>query len=274
MKKTILIVLGVMGLFFAQAQETAPPPRPDSPLITAAKNEHNNPGINFNSFSWTPYSNTTDFDFNRQTSLEKLQEGVAGTWYKVMDLPITVTTIEGETFSIQGTATPVSVSNVTIRFGNQNRSARRLVVLEEYTLSQGGSEIAKYTNTYYSFFDGDQLLFEVASKERVFYSALSEHYDCITYNMEDYDEELDISLTLTPNPASVQAVASFVLWQPGYMTLTVTNSTANVNNLIFAGNLESGENEITIPTDKYTTGTYNVTANFGGRTFSTTLIIQ
>jgi len=277
MKKGTLSVLAAMCFTLAFAQETLPPPPEDSPLIDIAKNKSGNKEIDFTEISLDTYPNTVEYDFIRKTPLEKLIDGAQGNWNSVENLPIDIIEIDGEIFSIEGQSNLKSVEEVRVIFGKQSIVTKKITVTEEYSLFHNGLEVAKYTNTYYSFIDDATIVFEVFHKEKELIGGLAEIYDGVSYNIEEFDTPINIELYMSPNPAtqSSNSDAYFRLPFPGYVVVSVTNVDGAVNQIVYAGQRLGGENRVHISTSDFKVGnTYTVSVTFANTRYTTNLVMQ
>ncbi|WP_300663879.1 hypothetical protein [Fluviicola sp.] len=276
-KKLILILLGC-STFLAKAQvETPKPPKPDSPLIALV----NNTGasiLDFNSIDWSDYPNTSEFDFTRMTPLAKLQSGISLSWNSPEDIPVSIIDIDGETVTLEGTTKPVSVKDQKIILGRSTYNVKRMEIKEDYQLIHNGKVIASYSNTYFSYFDGNTLVFEVFDKQQIFEGGLGlgQHFVGISYNVEDDLQQNTINLILSPNPASnqVEIQANFDLWTDGYTVISISNQLATFNRVVYSANLLHDTYSIAVPIKEFPAGNYIVSVLFQGQLFSSNLIIQ
>ncbi len=279
MKKNLIFILLGCSSFLAKAQvETPPTPRADSPLIVLAKNTSNANVVDFNSVTWSNYPNTTEFDFSRMTPLAKLQAGISLSWNTLEEIPVSIIDIDGETVTLEGKTTPISVKDQKIVLGHNTYQTKRIEFKEEYQLIYNGTAIASYTNTYYSYFDRDVLIFEVFTKQQTFEDdlGLGQFYNGISYNIEDDHQNNTIHLILNPNPSSnqTQIQANFDLWNDGYTVVSISNQLSTFNRVVYSGNLLHGANSVTVPIKDFPAGNYIVSVLFQGQFFSTNLIIQ
>lgn len=255
-------------------------------IIKISKILPENPVWNYSSLNFSNYPNTSDIDLRTvqniqllitQNSSLLLNDTIYG------EIPATELMDGGLTFSIVGNYiyTPGKQGDLLLT-SDTLPDVKQVIYTENYFLlhendSLGFDTIAYYTNTYYSFINSssNERVFEVFNKKRSLKGQTNWEFNGISFCLPCINTNAipDIQLDLTPNPTSDFTMISFTLPLSSEVTISISNQSNTVNEVLLSDLINEGYNEFQFMTQDYVIGSYTITITTSNGVYSKTLVI-
>ncbi len=274
MKKQLMLyaVVNLTAIFALGQEENPSPPTEDSPLIQLV----NSPSdlIDFNNLeNFRESKDTEEEDLYRKTYPEEIILASQQQEVVKSELPAEILTVDNIDFNLSGTNRLTPLGTKTIVVGEDTVFYCDLLKIQEtYTIKKWLDTVTQYDNTYYSFVKDGIVVLEVFNKQRLWMGNLGQTFEGTSINTVGTVPA--IQLVLTPNPATTNCAAQFVLYESGFTHLRLVNQSTTVDKELFSGTLESGSQSLPFDTSELAPGIYTVFLQFDNATYSTNLVIQ
>jgi hypothetical protein len=255
-------------------------------IIKISMLNNDNSTWNYTGISFPEYPNTTSIDLKKiqnvkdlitQNSTLQLNDSIVGELPSVDIVDGNLSfRIEGNYQLKRGRQGNLMLTNDTLTTVNQYIYTENYFLLHEND-SMGIDTVAYYSNTYYSFLNlsTTETVFEVFNKKRWLKGQTNWEFDGISICSSCLNNLTPpaIYLNLSPNPTSEFTIISFTLTSPLEISISMSNLTNTVNEILYTGLATEGLNEFQLTTQNYSAGNYTLTVSTPFGQYSTSLII-